>query len=68
MSGASAREIAAAMLQNAGSVRFGAVTVTLKVHDGRIVEVTHSKTTQTREASAGKPARNNASNAARRGE
>jgi len=56
------------MLQNAGSVRFGAVTVTLKVHDGRIVEVTHSKTTQTREASAGKPARNNASNAARRGE
>ncbi|MCL2800528.1 MAG: DUF2292 domain-containing protein [Treponema sp.] len=41
--------LAARLLENATKIRYGSVSATLKIHDGRIVDVTHSKTENTRE-------------------
>ena len=38
------------LLMNAAAVKYGSVSVTLRLHEGRIVDVTHSVTEQTKEA------------------
>ena len=50
MSGSKAETIVARLLANAADLRFGSVSVAVKVHDGRIVEVLYSTTENTREA------------------
>ena len=44
-----AEAIVARLLTNAAGVKYGIVTVSAKLHDGRVVEVSHTKTEQTRE-------------------
>jgi len=44
-----AEAIVAQLLANAAGVRYGVVSVSAKLHDGRVVEVSYSKTEQTRE-------------------
>jgi hypothetical protein len=44
-----AAEIAERLLANAGKLRYGTVTVSAKLHDGRLVEVAYSTTENTRE-------------------
>jgi len=41
--------IVSRMLENIAKIRFGNVSVSLKLHDGRIVEVTHLTAEQTKE-------------------
>jgi len=41
--------IAEKLCDNAGKIRYGSVSVILKVNNGRVVEVTHSVTKNTRE-------------------
>jgi len=45
--------IAGQLLATAGNVRHGSASVTLKVHEGRIVDITHTVTTSTRERGRG---------------
>jgi hypothetical protein len=42
------------LLQNAAAVRYGSVSVSLRLHEGRIVDVTHAVTEQTKEGANGK--------------
>jgi len=42
------QNIAERLLESAGRVRYGSVSVTLKIHNGRIVDVTHTETRSTR--------------------
>jgi hypothetical protein len=49
MSQSKAEAIVAQLLTNAAGVRYGTVTVSLKLHEGRVVEVTHLTSTQTKE-------------------
>ncbi|MDR0473841.1 MAG: hypothetical protein LBH43_09270 [Treponema sp.] len=44
-----AEAIVAQLLANAAEVRYGSVSVSAKLHDGRVVEVSYTKTEQTRE-------------------
>jgi hypothetical protein len=44
-----AAAIAARLLEAAGKIRYGSAAVILKIHDGRIVDVTHTTTENTRE-------------------
>ena len=44
-----AEAIVIRLLTNAAELRYGSVSVSAKVHDGRIVEVTYSTTESTRE-------------------
>ena len=37
------------LLSNAAGVRYGAVSVSAKLHDGRVVEVSYSRTEHTRD-------------------
>jgi hypothetical protein len=37
------------LLTNAAGLRYGSVSVTAKLHDGRVVSVSYTKTEQTRE-------------------
>jgi hypothetical protein len=37
------------LLQNAAAIKYGSVSVTLRLHAGRIVDVTHAVTEQTKE-------------------
>jgi hypothetical protein len=46
---AKAEEIVNQLLTNAAGLRYGAITVSAKLHDGQIVEVSYSKTEQTRD-------------------
>jgi len=48
-----AASIAGRLVETAGCIRFGSVSVTLKVHNGRIVDVTHTVTESSREKEAG---------------
>lgn len=48
-----AETIAGRLVKTAGNVRFGSVSVNLKIHDGRIVDITHSVTESTREQKGG---------------
>ena len=47
-----AEAIVARLLSNADGVRFGAVSVTAKLHEGRIVGVVYSTTENTKETEA----------------
>ena len=44
-----AEDIVIQLLTNAAGVRYGAVSVSAKLHDGRIVEVSYSRTEHTRD-------------------
>ena len=37
------------LCENASKIRYGSVSATLKIHNGRVVDVTHSTTENTRE-------------------
>jgi hypothetical protein len=45
--------IVSKLLGNIGTVRYGDVSVLLKVHDGRVVSVTHTVTESTRQTPEG---------------
>jgi hypothetical protein len=45
--------IVAQLLSNAAGLRYGSVSVSLKLHDGRVVEVTYSKTELNKEKEPG---------------
>jgi len=49
MNQSKAEAIVAQLLANAAGLRYGSVSVSAKLHDGRVVEVSYSKTEQTRE-------------------
>jgi len=44
-----AEAIVAQLLANAAGVRYGAVSVSAKLHDGKVVEVSYSRTEHTRD-------------------
>ena len=46
---AKAEEIVTQLLTNAAGVRYGAISVSAKLHDGRVVEVSLSRTEHTRD-------------------
>ncbi|MDR0759880.1 MAG: hypothetical protein LBF74_07185 [Treponema sp.] len=45
-----AETIAGRLVDMANHIRFGCVSVNLKIHDGRIVDVTHTVTESTRDS------------------
>jgi hypothetical protein len=49
MNQSKAEAIVAQLLNNAADVRYGSVSVSAKLHDGRVVEVSFVKIEQTRE-------------------
>jgi hypothetical protein len=49
MNQSKAEEIVAQLLVNAAGLRYGSVSVSAKLHDGRIVEVTYLTSEQTKE-------------------
>jgi hypothetical protein len=49
MSEIKATAIVAQLLANTAGLRYGSVTVSAKLHAGRVVEVSYTKTEQTRE-------------------
>ena len=49
MSQSKAEAIVARLLANATGLRYGSVSVSAKIHDGRVVEVVYSITESTRE-------------------
>ena len=49
MNQSKAEAMVAQLLANAAGLRYGSVSVSAKLHDGRVVEVSYSKTEQTRE-------------------
>jgi hypothetical protein len=49
MSQSKAEAIVTRLLTNAADLKFGSVSVTAKVHDGRVVEVVYATTESTRE-------------------
>ena len=44
-----AKDIVNQLLLNATGVKYGAITVSAKLHDGRVVEVSYSRTEHTRD-------------------
>jgi len=55
MSKSKAEAMITRLLTNAADLKYGAVTVTAKVHDGRVVEVLYATTESTRETEGNKP-------------
>jgi len=49
MNQSKAEAIVVQLLTNAAGLRYGSVSVSAKLHDGRVVEVSYLKTEQTRE-------------------
>jgi len=49
MNQSKAEAIVARLLANAAGLRYGSVSVSAKLHDGRVVEVSYSTTENTRE-------------------
>jgi hypothetical protein len=49
MNKGNAEAIAAQLMTTAEGVRYGSVSVTAKLHDGRVVEVSYTKIEQNRE-------------------
>jgi hypothetical protein len=49
MSQSKAEGMVAQLLSNAAGVRYGTVTVSAKLHEGRVVSVSYTTTEQTRE-------------------
>jgi hypothetical protein len=54
MNRSKAEEIVAQFLANAAGLRYGTVSASAKLHDGRVVEISYTKTEQTREQVAKK--------------
>jgi hypothetical protein len=52
MSQSKAEEIVARLLSNVAALKYGQVSVCLRIHAGRVVDVTHTTTESTREAQA----------------
>jgi len=52
MSQSKAEAIVAQLLASAAELRYGAVSVTAKLHDGKVASVTFTKTEHTREPAA----------------
>jgi hypothetical protein len=50
-----AEAIAARLLSNAAGLQYGAVSVTAKIHNGRITEINYSTTESTRETEGKAP-------------
>jgi hypothetical protein len=50
MSQSKAEAIVARLLSSAAGLQYGSVSVTAKVHNGRVTEITYSTTESTREA------------------
>ena len=50
MNQSKAEAIVTRLLTNAADLKYGSVSVTAKVHDGRVVEVVYATTESTREA------------------
>jgi ribosomal protein S3 len=48
MSQSKAEAIVAQLLTNTAGLRYGVVSVSVKLHEGRVVEVSYTKTEQTR--------------------
>jgi hypothetical protein len=42
-------DIAERICENAAKIRYGSVSATLKIHNGRVIDVTHSTTESKRE-------------------
>ena len=51
MSQGKAEAIVARLLSNAAGVKFGSVSVTVKIHSGRVMDVTHTVTESVKESS-----------------
>jgi len=51
MSQSKAEAIVARLLTNAAGVKFGSVSVTVKIHSGRVMDVTHTVTESVKESS-----------------
>ena len=49
MNQSKAEKIVARLLMNAADLKYGSVSVTAKVHDGRVVEVLYATTENTRD-------------------
>ena len=49
MNKSKAEVIATRLLANAAGLRYGSVSISAKLHDGRVVEVSYSTTESTRE-------------------
>ena len=49
MNQSKAEEIVAQLLANAAALRYGSVSVSAKLHDGRVVSVSYTTTEHTRE-------------------
>ena len=49
MNQSKAEAIVAQLLTNTAGLRYGTVTVSAKLHDGRVVEVSYTRTEKTRE-------------------
>lgn len=49
MNSTKAEAIVTQLLTNAANVKYGSVSVMLKLHDGRVVAVTYTKTEHTKE-------------------
>jgi len=55
MSQSKAETIVARLLANAAGLKYGSVSVTAKIHDGRVVELIFSTSESTRETESKKP-------------
>ena len=55
MSKSKAEAMITRLLTNAADLKYGSVSVTAKVHDGRVVEVLYATTESTRETESNKP-------------
>jgi hypothetical protein len=53
MNQSKAEAIVAQLMSNAAGLRYGSVSVSAKFHDGRVVEVTYSKTELNKEKEPG---------------
>ena len=42
-------KIAEKISENVATIRYGSVSATLKIHDGRVIDITHSTTESKRE-------------------
>ena len=60
MNQSKAEAIVARLLSNAAGLQYGSVSVTAKVHNGRVMEITYSTTESTRETEAKKPTKGGA--------
>ena len=58
MNQSKADAISAQLLCNAAMVRYGSVSVTAKLHNGRVVELTYTKTEMTKEKTTEDPKQN----------